>query len=132
MGAGSIRRTVVIVSDEPDSAGYTALYVHADQCLGRRAITSSAARSSGTVGRTGNADGTNVPSHLHFELRAPFLLDWTPMGEAGRSTRSILSLHWCAPTPSGTSGRRREYVSPAHGTFVPVAGRVGFPTLGTS
>ncbi len=38
----------------------------------------------GTVGRTGNADGTDVPSHLHFELRAPFLLDWSALGEDSR------------------------------------------------
>ena len=35
----------------------------------------------GTVGRTGNAEDESVDAHLHFELRAPFLLDWSPLGE---------------------------------------------------
>ena len=28
------------------------------------------------------ADDESVRTHLHFELRAPFLLDWSPLGEA--------------------------------------------------
>jgi murein DD-endopeptidase MepM/ murein hydrolase activator NlpD len=35
----------------------------------------------GTVGRTGNAESQSVRTHLHFELRAPFLLDWSALGE---------------------------------------------------
>jgi murein DD-endopeptidase MepM/ murein hydrolase activator NlpD len=77
-------RTVAIVSDEPETEGYVALYVHAERVWVSVGDHVQRGQILGTVGRTGNADGTNVPSHLHFELRAPFLLDWSPMGEDRR------------------------------------------------
>mgnify|MGYP003290623772 CR=1 FL=1 len=36
----------------------------------------------GTVGRTGNAELQSIHTHVHFELRAPFPLDWSSLGEA--------------------------------------------------
>ena len=74
-------RTVVIVSDEPASEGYAALFVHAEDVwveIGQQVVRGQVV---GTVGRTGNAVSQSVNPHLHFELRAPFLIDWTPLGE---------------------------------------------------
>jgi murein DD-endopeptidase MepM/ murein hydrolase activator NlpD len=77
-------KTIALVSDDPKTKGYTALYVHASHVWVRPGDHVERGQILGTVGRTGNADGTNVPSHLHFELRAPFLIDWTAIGEARR------------------------------------------------
>lgn len=72
--------TVVIVSDEPVSAGYLALLVHLDEVWVDPGAHVTRGQVVGTVGRTGNADSQSVRPHLHFELRAPFLLDWSVMG----------------------------------------------------
>lgn len=73
--------TVVIVSDEPTSAGYVALFVHMDEVWVDPGVHVTRGQVLGTVGRTGNAELQSVRAHLHFELRAPFLLDWSPLGE---------------------------------------------------
>jgi murein DD-endopeptidase MepM/ murein hydrolase activator NlpD len=74
--------TVAIVSSEPTSEGYVALLTHLErvwvdvgQDVGRGQIL-------GVIGSSGNADG--VEPQLHFELRAPFALDWTMLGEPRR------------------------------------------------
>ena len=77
-------KTIALVSDDPRTDGYTALYAHASNVWVSPGDHVERGQILGTVGRTGNADGTNVPSHLHFELRAPFLLDWTALGEGRR------------------------------------------------
>lgn len=74
-------KTIVIVSDEPASAGYAAIYVHCDRVWVEPGNHVSRGQVIGTVGRTGNADAQSIRAHLHFELRAPFLLDWSPLGE---------------------------------------------------
>ena len=63
---------VVIVSDEPSSEGYTAIYVHLDRVWVEPGDHVIRGQVIGTVGRTGNAEGQRQ-AHLHFELRAPFL-----------------------------------------------------------
>ena len=77
-------KTIALVSDEPRTDGYTALYAHASHIWVSVGDHVERGQVIGSVGRTGNADGTNVPSHLHFELRAPFLIDWTTLGEGRR------------------------------------------------
>jgi murein DD-endopeptidase MepM/ murein hydrolase activator NlpD len=66
---------VVIRSTEPTSPGYYAINAH----LSRVAVAVGTAVQRGQVvgftGVTGNAAGT-IP-HLHFELRAPFMIDQT-------------------------------------------------------
>ncbi len=74
--------TVVIESDEPTSDGYTAVMVHLEKVwvdVGQRV---SRGQVIGVLGRTGNAE--EVKPQLHFELRAPFLIDWSPLGEDRR------------------------------------------------
>jgi murein DD-endopeptidase MepM/ murein hydrolase activator NlpD len=74
--------TVVVVSDEPSTAGYAAVMVHlnrADVEIGERVERGEVV---GMLGDSGNADG--VHPHLHFELRAPFGLDWSEMGQNRR------------------------------------------------
>ncbi len=74
--------TVVVVSDEPSTAGYAAVMVHlnrADVEIGERVERGDVV---GMLGDSGNADG--VHPHLHFELRAPFGLDWSEMGQNRR------------------------------------------------
>jgi len=73
--------TVVIESDEPTSAGYLALFVHMANVWVEPGTHVGRGQVVGTVGRTGNADDESVRTHLHFELRAPFALDWSPLGE---------------------------------------------------
>ncbi len=71
--------TVVIESDEPTSDGYTAVMVHLEKVwvdIGQRV---SRGQVIGVLGRTGNAE--EVKPQLHFELRAPFLIDWSSLGE---------------------------------------------------
>ncbi len=74
-------RTVVIVSDEPATEGYLALFAHVDRVWVEPGTHVTRGQVVGTVGRTGNADADSVRAHLHFELRAPFLIDWSPLGE---------------------------------------------------
>ncbi|HET7676507.1 MAG TPA: M23 family metallopeptidase [Candidatus Limnocylindrales bacterium] len=64
--------SAVIVSEEPTSRGYAALLVHLDRLIVQPGDRVARGEVIGTVGVTGNAIGT--PIHLHFELRAPFLL----------------------------------------------------------
>ncbi len=73
--------TVAIVSDEPATNGYTSIYVHADRVWVQPGDHVTRGQVVGTVGRTGNAETQSVHSHLHFEIRAPFLLDWSAVGE---------------------------------------------------
>ena len=73
--------TIVIVSDEPTSEGYVALLAHADEVWVDPGTSVTRGQVVGTVGRTGNAETEGARAHLHFELRAPFLLDWSPLGE---------------------------------------------------
>jgi len=77
-------KTIALVSDDPRTDGYVALYVHASHAWVKPGDHVERGQILGAVGRTGNADGTDVPSHLHFELRAPFLIDWTAIGEDRR------------------------------------------------
>ncbi len=65
-------RVVVIVSDEPVSAGYAVILVHLSRQLVKPGDHVRRGQRVGFTGNTGNAAGT--PPHLHFELRAPFLL----------------------------------------------------------
>ncbi|MBA3778314.1 MAG: M23 family metallopeptidase [Chloroflexi bacterium] len=72
-------RTVVVISTEPTSRGYTALMVHLSRVDVRHGDRVRRGQVVGRTGDTGNAEG--VPIHLHFELRAPFELR---LREAGR------------------------------------------------
>ena len=72
--------TVVVQSDEPTSLGYTAVLVHLDRVWVDVGQHVTRGQVIGVLGRTGNAE--DVRPQLHFELRAPFLIDWTPIGEA--------------------------------------------------
>ncbi len=71
--------TVVVQSDEPTSEGYTAVLVHLDRDWVEVGQHVTRGQVIGVLGRTGNAE--NVQPQLHFELRAPFLIDWSPIGE---------------------------------------------------
>ena len=73
-------QTVVIVSDEPSTAGYVALLAHMDRVWVDIGQPVARGQVVGTVGRSGNAEAQSIRPHLHFELRAPFLLDWTQLG----------------------------------------------------
>jgi murein DD-endopeptidase MepM/ murein hydrolase activator NlpD len=73
--------TVVIMSDEPLTAGYLALLVHADKVWVEPGDHVSRGQVLGTLGRSGNAEIQGVKPQLHFELRAPFLIDWSSLGE---------------------------------------------------
>jgi murein DD-endopeptidase MepM/ murein hydrolase activator NlpD len=71
--------TVVIVSNEPQSAGYAALLAHLDVAFVEPGTVVRRGEVIGLAGDSGNADGARV--HVHFELRAPFLLAWSELGE---------------------------------------------------
>jgi murein DD-endopeptidase MepM/ murein hydrolase activator NlpD len=75
-------RVVVIVSDEPQTMGYIALYAHASRVWVEPGQQVVRGQVLGAVGRTGNAEMQSIHPHLHFELRAPFPLDWASLGEA--------------------------------------------------
>jgi murein DD-endopeptidase MepM/ murein hydrolase activator NlpD len=72
-------RTVVVVSNEPQSAGYAALMAHLDAAFVVPGTVVRRGEVIGLAGGSGNADGNRV--HLHFELRAPFLLSWPELGD---------------------------------------------------
>jgi murein DD-endopeptidase MepM/ murein hydrolase activator NlpD len=76
-------RTVVIVSDERTSEGYIGLFAHVDSVWVTAGEHVTRGQVVGTLGRTGNAETESIRAHLHFELRAPFLLDWSPIGLDG-------------------------------------------------
>lgn len=71
--------TVVIESDEPTSGGYTAVLVHLEHVWVELGQHVSRGQVIGVLGETGNAE--NVRPQLHIELRAPFGIDWSPLGE---------------------------------------------------
>ncbi len=74
--------TVVIESTEPQTRSYTAIMVHLDEVwvdVGQRVERGEVI---GVLGRTGNAE--RMRHHLHFELRAPFEIDWSSLGENRR------------------------------------------------
>jgi len=73
---------VVIVSEEPSSLGYAALYAHQSSTRVKVGDHVDRGQLIGRLGQTGNAAGT--PPHLHFELRAPFRI---PVREGGRDRR---------------------------------------------
>lgn len=71
--------TVVIVSQEPLSEGYHAILSHLDQAFVEPGDVIRRGEVIGLAGTSGNAEDS--PPHVHFELRAPFMLEWR---EAGR------------------------------------------------
>jgi murein DD-endopeptidase MepM/ murein hydrolase activator NlpD len=71
--------TTTIVSHEPTSDGYAAVMSHLDALYVEPGQLVHRGEVVGTVGDTGNAEGGRP--HLHFELRAPFLLSWEQVGE---------------------------------------------------
>jgi len=74
--------TVAIVSEEPESAGYTAVLTHLERVWVDVGQAVERGQILGVLGTSGNAEG--VDPQLHFELRAPFEIDWTPLGETRR------------------------------------------------
>jgi murein DD-endopeptidase MepM/ murein hydrolase activator NlpD len=71
--------TVVVQSDEPTSDGYYAVMVHLAKVWVNVGQHVTRGQVIGALGRTGDAQ--NVAPQLHFELRAPFLIDWSAVGE---------------------------------------------------
>jgi murein DD-endopeptidase MepM/ murein hydrolase activator NlpD len=71
--------TVVIESDEATSDGYAAILVHLERVWVDVGQSVSRGQVIGVLGRSGNAE--EVAPQLHFELRAPFMLDWSSRGE---------------------------------------------------
>ena len=71
--------TVVVESDEPGTAGYMAVLVHLDADWVDIGQHVTRGQVVGVLGKTGNAE--EVRPQLHFELRAPFLIDWSAIGE---------------------------------------------------
>jgi murein DD-endopeptidase MepM/ murein hydrolase activator NlpD len=74
-------RTIVILSEEDASVGYVALFSHAEDVWVEFGAQVTRGQVVGTVGQTGNAESQSFRPHVHFELRAPFLIDWSPLGE---------------------------------------------------
>jgi len=70
---------VVIVSEDPRSAGYVALLSHLDAGYVEPGTRVRRGEVVGTLGRSGNAE--SAESQLHFELRAPFAIPWTEAGQ---------------------------------------------------
>jgi murein DD-endopeptidase MepM/ murein hydrolase activator NlpD len=71
--------TVVIQSDEPTSRGYSAVLVHLSKVWVSLGQHVTRGQVIGALGRTGDAQ--EVAPQLHFELRAPFLINWSALGE---------------------------------------------------
>ena len=74
-------KVIVIRSDEPETQGYIALYAHASRIWVAPGDHVTRGQVLGALGRTGNAELQSIRPHLHFELRAPFELDWSEQGE---------------------------------------------------
>lgn len=74
--------TVVIESDERTSPGYRVLYAHLDSVAVKVGQPVRRGDVVGTLGSSGNATGSAL--HVHFELRAPFLI---PLQEGGVTRR---------------------------------------------
>ena len=74
--------TVVVQSDEPTSTGYMAVLVHLSKSWVAVGQHVTRGQVIGTLGRTGDAQ--DVRPQLHIELRAPFLIDWSTVGEDGQ------------------------------------------------
>ncbi|CAN5630220.1 M23 family metallopeptidase [soil metagenome] len=70
--------TVVIVSHEPLSAGYVAMLAHLDAAFVEPGTVVRRGEVVGLNGNSGNAEDS--AAHLHFELRAPFELEWSEAG----------------------------------------------------
>jgi murein DD-endopeptidase MepM/ murein hydrolase activator NlpD len=98
--------TVVVESDAATSNGYTAVLVHLDRVWVDMGQHVTRGQVIGVLGRTGNAE--SVPPQLHFELRAPFLLDWTPLGE----DRMVDAFN---PYPSLVAGDPKPSTQPSPG-----------------
>ena len=62
--------TAVVISEEPASPGYAALYMHLDRIDVEPGDRVRRGEVIGAAGSSGNAIGS--PLHLHFELRSPF------------------------------------------------------------
>jgi murein DD-endopeptidase MepM/ murein hydrolase activator NlpD len=62
----------VVVSSEPLSRGYVAILAHLSTIAVRPGARVQRGQVLGRTGRTGNAESTRP--HVHFELRAPFLV----------------------------------------------------------
>jgi murein DD-endopeptidase MepM/ murein hydrolase activator NlpD len=71
--------TVVVQSDEPTSTGYMAVLVHLSNVWVDVGQHVTRGQVIGALGRTGDAQ--DVRPQLHIELRAPFLIDWSSVGE---------------------------------------------------
>jgi murein DD-endopeptidase MepM/ murein hydrolase activator NlpD len=71
--------TVVIESDEPTSKGYYAVLVHLSKNWVSVGQHVTRGQVIGALGRTGDAQ--QVQPQLHIELRAPFLINWSAIGE---------------------------------------------------
>lgn len=71
--------TVVVQSDEPTSTGYMAVLVHLSKVWVNVGQHVTRGQVIGALGRTGDAQ--DVRPQLHIELRAPFLIDWSAVGE---------------------------------------------------
>jgi peptidoglycan LD-endopeptidase LytH len=75
-------KTVAIISNERTSKGYAALLVHMDTLSVRPGDRVRRGDVVGRIGDSGNAEGGAV--HLHFELRAPFVISTTRGGVTRR------------------------------------------------
>jgi murein DD-endopeptidase MepM/ murein hydrolase activator NlpD len=71
--------TVAIVSQEPQSAGYVALLTHLETAFVEPGEVVRRGEVIGLNGNSGNAEDSRA--HLHFELRAPFPLEWREADE---------------------------------------------------
>jgi murein DD-endopeptidase MepM/ murein hydrolase activator NlpD len=72
-------KTAAIRSGEALTEGYIALLTHLEAVYVEPGQRVHRGEVVGTVGDSGNAEGGRP--HLHFELRAPFLLSWQQAGE---------------------------------------------------